>query len=95
MPLSKLPAKRSVRSESVRRARFDLIAALKDAVITSELTHNEAQGQLSDLVCEIWESYKPLTWKLPGAVVFSTLRLSYLFASTKSWLSPVASQPDP
>jgi hypothetical protein len=45
---------------------FDLIAALKEAVITSGLARNEAQGQLSNLVCEIWESYEPVTWKLPG-----------------------------
>jgi hypothetical protein len=65
-PLSQLPAKRSFRSESVNRARFDLITALKEAVVTSGLTRDEAQGQLSNLVCEIWESCEPVTWKLPG-----------------------------
>lgn len=65
-PLSQLPAKRSFRSEKVSRLRFDLIAALKEAVITSGLTRDEAQGQLSNLVCEIWESCEPVTWKLPG-----------------------------
>lgn len=65
-PLSQLPAKRSFRNEKISRLRFDLIAALKEAVITSGLTRDEAQGQLSNLVCEIWESCEPVTWKLPG-----------------------------
>jgi hypothetical protein len=65
-PLSKLPAKRSFRNELISRLRFDLIASLKEAVITSALTRDEAQRQLSDLICEIWESCEPVTWKLPG-----------------------------
>ncbi len=65
-PLSKLPAKRSFRSEQIGRLRFDLIAALKEAVVTSGLTRDEAQGQLCNLVSEIWESCEPMTWKLPA-----------------------------
>ena len=65
-PFTKLPAKRSFRSEQVRRLGFDLIAALKEAVITCGLTRDAAQGQLSNLVCEIWQSCEPVTWKLPG-----------------------------
>jgi hypothetical protein len=65
-PLSRLPAKRSFRNEQISRLRFDLIIALKEAVVTSGLTRDEAQGQLSNLVCEIWESCEPVTWKLPG-----------------------------
>ena len=60
-PLSKLPAKRSFSNEQISRLRFDLIIALKEAVITSELTRDEAPGQLSNLVCEIWESCEPVT----------------------------------
>jgi hypothetical protein len=47
--LTKLPAKRTFRNERVTRARFDLIAALKGAVLTSGMTCNEAQGS-----CAIW-----------------------------------------
>jgi hypothetical protein len=65
-PLSKLPAKRSFRNEHISRLRFDLIAALKETVITSGLTRDKAQEQLSNLVCEIWESCEPVMWKLPG-----------------------------
>ena len=65
-PLSKLPAKRLFRDEQISRLRFDLIAALKEAVMTSGLTRDEGQEQLSNLVCEIWESCEPVTWKLPG-----------------------------
>jgi hypothetical protein len=46
--LSKLPAKWSFCSESVNRARFDLIIALKEAVVSSGLTGDETQGQLSN-----------------------------------------------
>jgi hypothetical protein len=63
-PLSKLPAKRSFRNEQISRLRFDLIIALKEAVIASGLTRDEAQGYLSNLVGEIWESCEPETWKL-------------------------------
>src|SRR5262245_11573341 len=68
-PLSHPPSKavrRSFRSDHITRLRFDLIAALKEAVVTSGLTRDEAQGQLCNLVSEIWESCEPVTWKLPG-----------------------------
>jgi hypothetical protein len=65
-PLSKHPAKRSFRNEQISRLRFDLIIALKEAVVNSGLTRDEAQGQLSNVVCEIWKSNEPMTWKLPG-----------------------------
>jgi hypothetical protein len=44
-PRSKLPviiAKRDFRSDKITRLRFDLIAALKEAVMTSGLTRDEA-----------------------------------------------------
>jgi len=63
-PLSLLPA--SFRSHKVSRLRFNLIAALKEAVITSGLRRDEAPRQLSNLVCEIWVSCESVTWKLPG-----------------------------
>jgi hypothetical protein len=65
-PLSKLLEKRSFRNERISCLHFDLIAALKEALMTSSLTRDEAQGQLPNLVCEIWESCEPVTWKLPG-----------------------------
>jgi hypothetical protein len=64
--LTKLPAKRTFRNEKVTRASFDLIAALKEAVLTSGLTLDEVQGQLCNLVTEIWELCEPVTWKQPG-----------------------------
>jgi hypothetical protein len=50
----------------LHKRRVFLFTRAKEAVVTNRLTRNEAPGPLSNLVCEIWESCEPVTWKLPG-----------------------------
>jgi hypothetical protein len=36
------------------------------------LTRDEAQGKLSIIACNIFESVEPVTWQLPGTSVTET-----------------------
>jgi hypothetical protein len=67
--LSKMPPRTvAFNNERVNQARRELIEALKDACLSGRLTRDEAQGRLSVIACNIFESVEPVTWKLPSAL---------------------------